>query len=72
MAYFDGEKIIYYTSEKSVLWPKWDHIDCGCCNGIEWSAGYIPKECKRCGGNGSVFKHRKSGVTAQWPGGPFC
>ena len=72
MAYWNGENIIYYTPEKSARWPKWDEVDCGCCNGIEWGSEPPPKECKRCGGKGFIFKHRKSGITAQYPGGPFC
>ncbi len=72
MSSWNGEKIIEFPAKQSPVWPKWDEIDCGCCMGIEWSAGYVPKECKRCGGSGFVYKHRKSDVTAQYPGGPFC
>jgi len=71
MAYWNGEKIVYWEDKKSFK-VGWIEVDCGCCVGIEWSAGYIAKECRRCAGLGMVFKHKKSGVFAQYPGGPFC
>lgn len=71
MAFWDGKRIVYFDPEPSEIWPDWDMIDCGCCSGIEWG-GEVPRECKRCGGDGHIFRHRKSGVTAQHPGGPFC
>ena len=51
-------------------YPGWEIVDCGCCAGILWG-GEQPKECKRCGGNGIIYRHKKSKVTALYPGGPF-
>jgi len=72
VAYWDSEerRIVYYSPESSVLWPKWERIDCGCCNGIEWGCAE-PRECNRCEGTGVIFRHIKSGVLALYPGGPF-
>jgi len=73
MAHYDNERgeIVYREPQKSEIWPAWDKVDCGCCAGIEWG-GFYPRECRRCGGSGFVFKHRKSGVEAEYPGGRFC
>lgn len=30
-----------------------------------------PAECDDCGGNGSIVRYVKSGVLAQYPGGPL-
>ena len=30
-----------------------------------------PGECSSCDGRGNIFIHKKSGVMAAWPGGPF-
>jgi hypothetical protein len=72
MAHWDSEKgmIVYRPTKKAKYHPKWDEIDCGCCCGIKWGGEY-PDECERCGGSGVIYLHRKSGVTAKWPGGPF-
>jgi len=72
MAYWDSEKqiIVHYKDCKSENYPKWDEIDCGCCNGLEWG-GEEPRECNSCNGTGRIFRHRKTGVLAVYPGGPF-
>lgn len=51
--------------------PGWVWVTCGCCNGLEWSAGYEPIECRECGGNARYAVHLASGRGALWPGGPF-
>lgn len=48
----------------------WFRIDCGCSGGIQWGGEY-PRECNDCEGNGFVCWHKKSGVFALYPGGPF-
>lgn len=72
MAFYDSEKnkIIHFPSRNSKHFPGWEEIDCGCCAGIKWGGEY-PKECDICGGNGIIFKHKKSGVLAEYPGGKF-
>jgi hypothetical protein len=70
MAYWDGKKIAYWKTKPCKYYPAWDEIDCGCCAGIEWG-GEEPRECKRCGGSGGIYRHRRSGVTAGYPGGRF-
>ncbi len=49
---------------------KWEHISCGCCNGLQWG-GFYPRECHYCDGAGMLWRHRKSGALAMYPGGPF-
>jgi hypothetical protein len=73
MSYWDSEqgKIIRWPTEKCEEYPDWDIIDCGCCAGIKWG-GETPEECNRCKGSGIIYKHRKSGVIAEYPGGKFC
>ena len=68
MAYWNGKKIVYKKSEPCKEYPGWDIIDCGCCSGIQWGGEY-PRECK-CN-SGVYYKHRKSGVCAEYPGGRF-
>jgi hypothetical protein len=51
-------------------YPGWLRIDCGCCAGLEWG-GESPRECRDCGGGGFLAKHVKSGVLADYPGGPL-
>ena len=70
MAHWNGKKIIYHSPQKSSGYPSWLIIDCGCCHGIEWGGDY-PRECKRCRGTEWIWKHKKSGALAQYPGGPF-
>ncbi len=72
MAHWDSEtgKIIHWPTRRSKQFPKWDEEDCGCSGGLEWGGEY-PRECRRCKGGAIIYRHRKSGVTAQWPGGPF-
>ena len=48
----------------------WKQISCGCCAGLMWGGEY-PRECKRCGGLGSLFLHLSSGTLAEYPGGPL-
>jgi hypothetical protein len=71
MAYWTGTEIIYATPKRCEDYPGWDVIDCGCCHGIKWG-GDEPIECETCGGDGWIYQHLKSGVLAQYPGGPFC
>lgn len=70
MAYWDGDKVIHTPTRQSKEYPGWDVIDCGCCAGIVWG-GESPEECKLCNGFGEYYKHRKSGVCAEYPGGRF-
>ncbi len=70
MAYWDGRKIIHRPTEPCKEYPAWDEIDCGCCAGISWG-GETPEECPRCNGFGVIYQHRKSKVTAEYPGGRF-
>ena len=72
MAHWDSKAgvVVYWPTKRCKHHPKWDEIDCGCCAGIEWG-GEEPRECRKCGASGVIYRHRKSGVTAQWPGGPF-
>lgn len=58
----------HQPGEVDYFYPDWMKVTCGCCAGIEWG-GEEPRECRDCVG-GVVFVHR-SGVVAQWPGGPF-
>ncbi len=53
------------------LYPNWERLLCDCCAGLEWG-GQVPRECRRCNGSGYVFRHKPSGVTAEYPGGLFC
>ena len=50
--------------------PNWVYYNCGCCAGIEWG-GDSPRDCKRCGGSGTLSLHLPSGRIADYPGGPF-
>jgi len=72
MAYWDSanNKIIYYPPRKVQGYPGWEELDCGCCNGIQWGGEY-PNDCRTCGGAGVIFRHIKSGVLAEYPGGRF-
>jgi hypothetical protein len=73
MSYWDyhSGKIIRFKPRKVRGHPNWEFIDCGCCAGIMWGGDY-PRECKYCGGSGWICRHKKSGVLAWYPGGPFC
>lgn len=70
MSHWDGKNIIRWPTVQDENYPSWDVIDCGCCHGLQWG-GEEPIECKKCGGGSVIYKHRKSGVTAKYPGGPF-
>jgi len=72
MAYWDSEKgIIHDIPPKPYPgYPGWELIDCGCCAGIKWGGEY-PRECERCGGNGYLARHKKTGIVAEYPGGKF-
>lgn len=70
MAYWNGDKIVYFTAKPCEQYPGWEETDCGCCNGIQWGGEY-PTECPDCDGSGRLFHHTKSGVLALYPGGPF-
>ncbi len=63
-------RMIYFPDEPVEGRPGWVRRDCGCCNGLEWG-GEEPRECRDCGGDGCVFVHLKSGVIAEYPGGPL-
>lgn len=74
MAYWNNDtyQIEYSKPERCTgKYKGWQVIDCGCCNGFEWTTSYEPRDCKRCGNTGYVFQHIKSGVTAEYPGGRF-
>lgn len=72
MAYWDSEnqKIVRPPPEKINDYPGWIREDCGCCGGLEWGGEY-PRECRNCHGTGVVCRHIRSGVLAEYPGGPF-
>lgn len=72
MAFWDStqNRIIRIPPKPAKAHPGWEERDCGCCDGLRWG-GDIPTECGDCAGNGIIFVHLKSGVIAQWPGGPF-
>lgn len=70
MAYWNGNKIVYFPTKLNRYNPAWEEIDCGCCAGIEWGGEY-PRECRRCGGGGISFHHIQSDILALYPGGPF-
>lgn len=72
MSYWDSraQKIVRFAAEPYPYYPAWDRIDCGCCNGLKWG-GETPTECKDCGGNGWLARHRETGTLALWPGGPL-
>lgn len=72
MARWNSEtgQIEYFEPRQCPDNPGWLIIDCGCCNGIRWG-GCSPIECNRCLGEGIYYKHIKSGVLAQYPGGPL-
>lgn len=64
-------QIEHFKSERcEPPYTSWEQIDCGCCAGIEWGGDY-PRECDRCGGSGVIYRHIKSGVLKDWPGGKF-
>lgn len=73
MAYWNNEsqKIESFAANPIDGYPGWVRLDCGCCNGIQWSAGYEAIECDDCCGSGVLCRHNKSGVIALYPGGPF-
>ncbi|KKN75845.1 hypothetical protein LCGC14_0377210 [marine sediment metagenome] len=70
MAHWNGKEMVHFATKPCKTHPKWDVIDCGCCAGIEWG-GEEPRECRTCNSTGVIYQHRKSGVTAEYPGGPF-
>ena len=72
MAYYDNvtNQTVRFETRQCEEYPAWDVIDCGCCGGIRWG-GESPEECDHCGGGGIIYRHRVSGATALWPGGPF-
>ncbi len=48
--------------------PAWEMIKCNCSNGLK-TGGEEPIECDRCEGNGVVWRHKKSGLVKNYPGG---
>ena len=71
MSHWDGKKIVKWPTTQCKDYPGWDEIDCGCCAGTEWGGEY-PRECRHCNGGGIIYRHRKSRVRAEYPGGRFC
>jgi len=71
MAHWNGKTIIYTPPVPYPRHPGWSLIDCGCCGGLQWG-GETPRECHRCGGNGTLAQHKRTGVIALYPGGPFA
>lgn len=67
---WDGKKIVRFPPEESKVYPGWECIDCGCCGGTQWG-GESPIECYDCNGTGCFYRHKESGVLAEYPGGPF-
>ena len=72
MAWWDSRqgKIVRFPPRPIEGYPGWKRVDCGCCAGLEWG-GEHPRECEDCGGNGTLCWHEKSGVLADYPGGPL-
>lgn len=70
MAYWNSKKIVYTKPSTCEDNPGWEYIDCGCCGGLQWG-GESPRECLVCKGASFYFRHIKSGVLAEYPGGPF-
>jgi len=72
MAYWHSKirQIIYLPDRPCLDYPGWVEIDCGCCGGTEWG-GDVPQECRKCKGNGVVYRHTASRVLAESPGGLF-
>lgn len=62
------DKVTIETLDRE--YPGWEEVSCGCCMGIQWG-GDFPRECMSCGGSGQLFRHKKSGAIADYPGGPF-
>ena len=73
MSHWDSKQgvIVRWPTKPCPNYPGWEEIDCGCCAGISWGGEY-PHTCERCGGEGAIFRHIKSGALAWYPGGPFC
>ena len=73
MAYFNNKTgfTIYAPDKEYPNYSGWVLVDCGCSNGLEWGGEY-PRECLTCNGSGHYAEHIKSGVKAEYPGGPFC
>ncbi len=77
--YWDSENqtTVSYSDEPWEGYLGWIDRDCSCCNGLVWGGGWgfhttgEPDECDLCAGIGHFAVHMKSGVIAQWPGGPF-
>lgn len=72
MAHWDAtlQTIVHFSPVVVEGYPGWRMVDCGCCAGIKWG-GDSPEECRDCGGGGVNFLHVKSGVLADYPGGPL-
>ncbi len=51
-------------------YPGWEHINCICSGGLRYDC-LEPTECGDCNGAGVIYRHIKSGVLAEYPGGPF-
>lgn len=73
MSYWDSAKqeVVRFTPHPSEEYPGWWVLDCGCCGGLEWSAGFEPIPCSQCNESGTIALHVASNQTAVYPGGPF-
>ena len=73
MSFWNSEtqQVVRFPPKDVEGYPGWEEIDCGCCAGLQWG-GFEPRECRDCGGGGYLFRHKRSGALAQYPGGPFC
>lgn len=69
-AFFVRANQVVKNMEDDNCYPGWEYINCGCCGGIQWG-GDTPRDCLVCDGASFYYKHTKSGVLAQYPGGPF-
>lgn len=72
MAHWDytKETIVHAPDTPYPHFQGWLIRDCGCCDGLQWG-GEEPRECATCDGSGRICIHIKSGVIAEYPGGPM-
>lgn len=69
MASWNGTEVVGWKPEPIPEYPGWWRTDCGCCNGIQWSAGTEPIECHDCFATGVRCVHLATGTLAVYPGG---
>ncbi len=72
MSHWDStaQKIVEFPPQPYPGYPGWELIDCGCCAGVEWGDPG-PRECRSCGGGGTLARHIATRRLADYPGGPF-